>query len=178
VIDLRGQRAVVSGASRGIGAATVRLLARAGADVVVGYRSRSDDAEAVAEDARAAGVRAVTCGADLSTPDGCDALVVASIEAFGGVDVMVINHGIWPAEAVAVATMDDARWGAPCARTSTRCSGCRARRRGRSARAGGSSRVEHRRAARRGAARRLRGHEGGDDLVREVARRRARAVRA
>jgi 3-oxoacyl-[acyl-carrier protein] reductase len=111
VIDLRGQRAVVSGASRGIGAATVRLLARAGADVVVGYRSRSDDAEAVAEDARAAGVRAVTCGADLSTPDGCDALVVASIEAFGGVDVMVINHGIWPAEAVAVATMDDARWG-------------------------------------------------------------------
>jgi 3-oxoacyl-[acyl-carrier protein] reductase len=110
VIDLRGRRAVVSGASRGIGAAAVRLLARAGADVVVGYRSRADDAEAVAAEARAAGVRAAICGADLATPEGCDALVRAGAEAFGGVDVVVVNHGIWPAEEVAVAAMDDARW--------------------------------------------------------------------
>jgi len=112
VIDLRGKRAVVSGASRGIGAAAVRLLAGAGADVVVGFRSRAADAEAVATDARALGVRAVTCGADLDTRDGCEALVRAAGDAFGGVDVVVINHGVWPAEEVAVAAMDDARWGA------------------------------------------------------------------
>jgi 3-oxoacyl-[acyl-carrier protein] reductase len=110
VIALRGRRAVVSGASRGIGAATVRLLAHAGADVVVGYRSRAAEAEAVATEARATGVRAATCGADLTTPEGCDALVRAAVEAFGGVDVVVVNHGIWPAEEVPVAAMDDARW--------------------------------------------------------------------
>lgn len=110
VIDLRGRRAVVSGASRGIGAATARLLARAGADVVIGYRSRAADADAVADHVRACGARAATCGADLTTPDGCDALVAAGVAAFGGVDIVVVNHGVWPAEAVAVAAMDDARW--------------------------------------------------------------------
>jgi 3-oxoacyl-[acyl-carrier protein] reductase len=110
VIDLRGRRAVVSGGSRGIGAATVRLLARAGADVVVGYRSRAAEAERVAEEARALGVRAATCGADLAEPAGCDALVRAGADAFGGVDVVVVNHGVWPAEEVPVAAMDDARW--------------------------------------------------------------------
>ena len=111
MIDLRGSRAVVSGASRGIGAATARMLAASGADVVVGYRSRAADAEAVAADVRAAGRRAATCGADLTTPGGCEALVGAAADAFGGVDVVVVNHGVWPADEVPVAAMDDARWG-------------------------------------------------------------------
>ena len=110
MISLRGRRAVVSGASRGIGAAAVGLLARAGADVVVGYHSRAADAEAVAAGARAVGVRAVTCGAELATPAGCEALVAAAVDAFGGVDVVVINHGVWPPDEVPVAAMDDARW--------------------------------------------------------------------
>ncbi len=110
MIDLRGRRAVVSGGSRGVGAAAARLLARAGADVVVGYRSRGAEAAAVVDEARAAGVRAVACGADLTTPEGCDALVAAGVDAFGGVDVVVVNHGVWPAEEVPVAAMDDARW--------------------------------------------------------------------
>ncbi|MDQ6640092.1 MAG: SDR family oxidoreductase, partial [Pseudomonadota bacterium] len=59
---------------------------------------------------RSHGVRAVTCGADLDTRDGCEALVRAAVDAFGGVDIVVINHGVWPAEEVAVAAMDDARW--------------------------------------------------------------------
>ena len=111
MIDLRGSRAVVSGASRGIGAATARMLAASGADVVVGYRSRAADAEGVAADVRAAGRRAETCGADLTTPGGCEALVGAAVDAFGGVDVVVVNHGVWPADEVPVAAMDDARWG-------------------------------------------------------------------
>ena len=66
----------------------------------------------VAEAARAFGVRAVACGADLDTVAGCDALIRAGVDALGGVDVVVINHGVWPAEAVAVEEMDDARWAA------------------------------------------------------------------
>ena len=110
VLDLTGKRIVVSGASRGIGAAVARLLARAGADVVVGYRARSADAQAVADAVRALGRRATTCAADLSTPDGCDALVAAGVAAFGGVDAVIINHGVWPPEEVPVAALDDARW--------------------------------------------------------------------
>lgn len=110
LLDLRGKRAVVSGGSRGIGAATARLLARAGADVVVGYRSRQADADAVVADARATGARAVAHAADLTTPEGAESLVQAAVQAFGGVDVVVINHGVWPVEEVPVATMDDARW--------------------------------------------------------------------
>ena len=53
MIDLRGRRALVTGGSRGIGAATARLLARAGADVVIGYRSRRADAERVVAELRA-----------------------------------------------------------------------------------------------------------------------------
>jgi Short-chain dehydrogenases of various substrate specificities len=50
MIDLHGRRALVTGGSRGIGAATARLLARAGADVVIGYRSRARDAQRVVDD--------------------------------------------------------------------------------------------------------------------------------
>lgn len=110
MIDLRGMRAVVSGGSRGIGAATVRLLARAGADVVVGYRARGEDAEQVASAARALGVRAETSGADLGDAAGAARLVQRAIDAWGGVELVVVNHGVWPAEEVPVAAMDAARW--------------------------------------------------------------------
>lgn len=110
ILDLTGRRIVVSGASRGIGAATVRLLARAGADVVIGYRARAEAAEAVAADVRALGGRAACCAADLTDPAGCEALVRAAVDAFGGVDGVVINHGVWPAEEVSVADLADARW--------------------------------------------------------------------
>lgn len=110
MIDLRGKRAVVSGGSRGIGAATVRLLARAGADVVVGFRARGAEAEAVAAEARRAGVRAEACGADLSTAAGADALIGRAVDGFGGVDIVVVNHGVWPVEEVPVGDMLDQRW--------------------------------------------------------------------
>ncbi len=110
MIDLRGKRAVVSGGSRGIGAATVRLLARAGADVVVGYRARAAEAEAVVADAVAAGVRAHACAADLATPEGAEALVRSAVDAWGGVDLVVVNHGVWPTAEEPVAALGDARW--------------------------------------------------------------------
>ena len=110
MIDLSGKRALVTGGSRGIGAATARLLARAGAHVMIGYRSRSAEAEAVASEMRGMGVTAAARAADISTRAGADMLVAAAVDALGGLDIFVANAGVWPAEDVAVAAMDDDRW--------------------------------------------------------------------
>ncbi len=82
---LDGKLALVTGASRGIGRAVALELARAGAEVVVGYRSGQEEAEAVAAET---GGRAVQ--ADVSDPDSARALV----EAAGDVDVLVNNAGL------------------------------------------------------------------------------------
>ncbi len=112
MIHLDGKRAIVTGGSRGIGAAIVRLLARCGADVVVGYRARREDAESVAASARAFGRRASAFGADLSTPEGAAAIVTHAVESLGGLDILVVNAGVWPAAEIPVAELDDVRWSA------------------------------------------------------------------
>lgn len=110
MIDLTGARALVTGGSRGIGAATARLLARAGAEVVVGYRSRMADATRVVEELRALGAHAEAFGADISTREGAESLVAETLRIFGGLDLFVGNAGIWPAEEVPLTEMDDVRW--------------------------------------------------------------------
>jgi 3-oxoacyl-[acyl-carrier protein] reductase len=110
MIDLRGRRAVVTGGSRGIGAATARLLAAAGADVGIGYRSRRTDADAVVDELRARGVRAFAEAADLADPAGARALFERAERELGGLDIFVGNAGVWPAEEVDVARLDDERW--------------------------------------------------------------------
>jgi 3-oxoacyl-[acyl-carrier protein] reductase len=110
MIDLSGKRALVTGGSRGIGAATARLLARAGAHVMIGYRSRTADAERVAAELRTHGVTASAHGADISTREGAESLVQATVRALGGLDLFVGNAGVWPEEEVPLAAMDDARW--------------------------------------------------------------------
>lgn len=109
-LDLRGKRALVTGGSRGIGAATVRMLATAGADVVVGYRNRADDANAVVEQAAATGVRAFAHAGDVSTAAGAGSLVKAAVGRLGGLDIFVANAGIWRAQEVSLAEMDDDQW--------------------------------------------------------------------
>lgn len=109
-LDLRGKRALVTGGSRGIGAATVRMLAAAGADVVVGYRNRVDDADAVVEQAAATGVRAFAQAGDVSTAEGAASLVEAAVSRLGGLDIFVANAGIWQAQEVSLADMDDGQW--------------------------------------------------------------------
>lgn len=110
MISLRGKRALVTGGSRGIGAATALLLAECGADVGIGYRSRAADAADVVKEIAARGVRAFAHAADLGTREGAESLLDRTVREFGGVDCFVGNAGIWPPEDVPVAGMDDARW--------------------------------------------------------------------
>lgn len=110
MIDLRGRRALVTGGSRGIGAATAMLLAECGADVGIGYRSRADEAGEVVRAMAEMGVRAFAHQAELSRRDGAEALFERAERELGGVDIFVGNAGIWPAEEVPLAAMDDERW--------------------------------------------------------------------
>jgi 3-oxoacyl-[acyl-carrier protein] reductase len=110
VIDLKKRRVVVTGGGRGIGAATALMFARAGADVVIGYRSRKADAEAVALECVSHGVRATAIAADLSQRGGADALCIAATATHGAIDIVVANAGVWPTDAEPISTMSDTRW--------------------------------------------------------------------
>jgi NAD(P)-dependent dehydrogenase (short-subunit alcohol dehydrogenase family) len=91
-LGLRGKRAIVTGASRGIGRACAIELAREGANVCVAGRDEALIAGVVAA-AEAAGGRAVGVSADLRTPEGCTTVVARCVESFGGVDVLVNSAG-------------------------------------------------------------------------------------
>jgi 3-oxoacyl-[acyl-carrier protein] reductase len=109
-LGLRGRRALVTGGSRGVGRATARMLARAGADVGIGYRSREAEALAVVEEARALGVRAFAQAADVATPWGAELLFERALVELGSVDLFVANAGIWVADEVPLAEMTDGQW--------------------------------------------------------------------
>jgi 3-oxoacyl-[acyl-carrier protein] reductase len=115
MISLEGRTALVTGGSRGIGRATALLLARAGADVAVTYRSRATDAEAVAAEIRRLGRRTLIVGGDLADPAAADAMAHAVRQAFGRLDCFVANAGIWPAEETALGRLAPARWQATIA---------------------------------------------------------------
>ena len=110
MISLRGKRALVTGGSRGIGAATARLLGECGADVGIGYRNRAGDAEAVVRHLADLGVRAFAHAADLSSADGTADLFDRVRREFGGVDLVIGSAGVWPADEALVEEMDEERW--------------------------------------------------------------------
>lgn len=89
--SLDGMRALVTGSSRGIGAATVGYLAAAGARVVVNFRNKEKRAIQLAESIEAAGGTAITIGADLTDPASVAAMFETVREAWGGLDILVLN---------------------------------------------------------------------------------------
>ena len=107
-LSLSGKVALISGGSRGIGAATVRMFTAAGAKVAFSYRSARGQADALAKE----------CGADVShpiasnldTPEAARALVAETVRHFGRLDILVANHGVWPEQDVPIESMADQQW--------------------------------------------------------------------
>ncbi|QNB15197.1 glucose 1-dehydrogenase [Paraburkholderia tropica] len=92
---LEGKVALVTGASKGIGAAIARALAKEGASVVVTYASSQSGALAVVERIQAAGGKATAAGGDVSQPADAAKLVQTAIDAFGRLDIVVNNSGVY-----------------------------------------------------------------------------------
>ncbi len=108
-LSLAGKAALVTGGSRGIGAETVRLFVQAGAQVSFNYRSAAAAAEALAEECGgAACCRGVQ--QELSTAEEGRALVTRAVKAWGRLDILVVNHGIWPPHDAPIDTMPEAQW--------------------------------------------------------------------
>lgn len=109
VLSLEGRVAVVTGGSRGIGAAIVRLFAQAGARVLFNYQKAAREAEDLAAEC-GGNQRCIAVQAELSSSSAARALVEAAVERFGRLDIVVGNHGVWPPNDVPINEMTDEQW--------------------------------------------------------------------
>jgi 3-oxoacyl-[acyl-carrier protein] reductase len=107
-LSLSGKVALISGGSRGIGAATVRIFTAAGAKVAFSYRSARPQAEALAEACGVSSCHPIT--SDLNNPEAGRALVAETVRYFGRLDILVANHGVWPEQDVAIENMSSEQW--------------------------------------------------------------------
>jgi 3-oxoacyl-[acyl-carrier protein] reductase len=112
-LSLEGRVALISGGSRGIGAATVRMFAKAGAKVVLSYRNAQSQAEALVKECGADVCHGLA--SDLNRPEAARALVEETVKRFGRLDILVANHGVWPTEDVLIERMSDEQWRATLA---------------------------------------------------------------
>jgi 3-hydroxybutyrate dehydrogenase len=103
--SLAGRRALVTGGGRGIGRAAALCLARAGADVAVSARTKTE-VDGVAEEVRALGRKAAAVIADVAKPQDVRGLFRSAREALGGIDILIANAGIAPS-APLVKTSDE-----------------------------------------------------------------------
>ncbi|HXJ18509.1 MAG TPA: SDR family NAD(P)-dependent oxidoreductase [Candidatus Polarisedimenticolia bacterium] len=110
MISLAGKAALVTGGSRGIGAATVKLFAQAGADVVFGYHRDSKAAGQVEQEARKHGTRIESFRADLGKTAQAKKLVDFARERLGRLDILVANAGIWNDKDVPIEQLTEREW--------------------------------------------------------------------
>lgn len=106
-LSLANKVALVTGGSRGIGAATVRLFAQAGARVLFNYQRAQAQADALVKEL---GEQAAAVACDLSGLDSARTLVEETVRRFGRLDILVANHGIWPPNDAPVDRLTDTQW--------------------------------------------------------------------
>ncbi len=106
-ISLKGQVALVTGASSGLGAGAARGLAASGAAVVVNYHSQPEPAQKLAQEIIDAGGQAIAIGADVSNEQDVEKLFAETLKAFGRLDILVANSGLQKDAAFADLTLED-----------------------------------------------------------------------
>src|SRR5215831_6321355 len=110
MISLAGKAALITGGSRGIGAAAVKLFAQAGADVVFNYNKAKDAAMQVEAEAKKHGTRVEAFKADVSKHSDNKKLVDQCIARLGRLDILVANAGIWNVEDLPIEKMTEKQW--------------------------------------------------------------------
>ena len=107
-LSLTNRVALITGGSRGIGAAAVKLFVQAGANVVFNYQKAEAQAQKLVQECGAHRCHAVAC--DLTGTETARDLVAATVHRFGRLDILVANHGVWPAEDFGIDQMSDTQW--------------------------------------------------------------------
>jgi len=107
-ISISDKVALITGGSRGIGAAAVRMFVQAGARVVFSYQKAKGPAEQLVKELGENNCAAVAC--DLSGTQTPLELVTAAIKRFGRLDILVVNHGVWPPDDAPVDKLSDDQW--------------------------------------------------------------------
>lgn len=110
MISLAGKAALITGGSRGIGAATVKMFAQAGADVVFSYHKNREAALQVEQDARKHGTRIESCRANSGKMTDAKKLVEFARERLGHIDILVANAGIWNNEGITIESLSEGDW--------------------------------------------------------------------
>jgi 3-oxoacyl-[acyl-carrier protein] reductase len=107
-LSLDNKVALITGGSRGIGAAAVRMFVAAGARVVFNYEKAQAQAEKLVKELGQE--RCATAACNLSAAENARELVATAIKQFGRLDVLVVNHGIWPSQDVPIDQMPESQW--------------------------------------------------------------------
>jgi 3-oxoacyl-[acyl-carrier protein] reductase len=117
-LNLSGKVALITGGSRGIGAATVRMFVAAGARVLFNYEKSKQQADQLVEELSGRDVasnvstedRCAAVACNLSGTETAGKLVASAVVRFGRLDILIANHGVWPAEDVPIDQMADSQW--------------------------------------------------------------------
>ena len=107
-LTLTGRVALITGGSRGIGAATVRIFVAAGAKVLFSYEKAATAAAELVKELGEANCAAAAC--NLYGTDTAHQLVDAAIKRFGRLDILIANHGVWPPQDAPIERMSEAQW--------------------------------------------------------------------